>query len=71
MGFYEDERIRRKNKPVCEYCQGKGYVEVLQNYEANYDGWEEPIYEKEPCEECFTVLEEAKKTTGKSKYKWK
>ena len=36
----------------CQYCNGTGEIEVLQNYaDFHYEGCE-PVYGKEPCEEC-------------------
>ena len=36
----------------CEVCGGTGEIDVLLNYsEFHFEG-DEPIYQKEPCEEC-------------------
>lgn len=36
----------------CEYCNGTGLITILLNTGCVYDGWEEPIYDDIPCEEC-------------------
>ena len=36
----------------CLTCNDTGYIEIIINPECHYDGWEEPIIEKQPCEDC-------------------
>lgn len=36
----------------CPYCNGTGVVHLLVNRESLTDPMEEPIYERDACEEC-------------------
>jgi hypothetical protein len=36
----------------CPFCNGEGKRYILVNQDALYDGFENPVVETEPCEEC-------------------
>lgn len=53
----------RKNREICDFCRGCGYV--YDDNEESYEGWY--CYDPLPCPKCNNSNEKDKKTKVKTK----